>query len=104
MKNKMIMFRLLTVFTPVVLYTSIYTVYNILKKLEIELNRGLITSIGLIPVVIILLYSVKLDREQEDNVEGDENLLIQIVLNIITLIITLYLFYRGLVFIAPIYL
>ena len=104
MKNKMIMFRLLTVFTPVVLYTSIYTVYNILKKLETELNRGLITSIGLIPVVIILLYSVKLDREQEDNVEGDENLLIQIVLNIITFIITLYLFYRGLVFIAPIYL
>lgn len=104
MKNKMIMFRLLTVFTPVVLYTSIYTVYNILKKLETELNRGLITSIGLIPVVIILLYSMKLDREQEYNVEGDENLLIQIVLNIITLIITLYLFYRGLVFIAPIYL
>lgn len=104
MKNKMIMFRLLTVFTPVVLYTSIYTVYNILKKLETELNRGLITSIGLIPVVIILLYSMKLDREQEDNVEGDENLLIQIVLNIITFIITLYLFYRGLVFIAPIYL
>ena len=104
MKNKMIMFRLLTVFTPVVLYTSIYTVYNILKKLETELNRGLITSIGLIPVVIILLYSMKLDREQEDNVEGDENLLIQIVLNIITIIITLYLFYRGLVFIAPIYL
>ena len=39
MKNKMIMFRLLTVFTPVVLYTSIYTVYNLMKRLGTELNR-----------------------------------------------------------------
>lgn len=104
MKNKMIMFRLLTVFTPVVLYTSIYTVYNLMKRLGTELNRGLITSIGLIPVIIILLYSMKLDKEQEDTVEGEENLLVQILLNLITLTLTLYLFYKGLIFIAPVYL